>query len=211
MRILGLTGGIGAGKTTASRLLAYLKIPVHCSDQAVHKMMAHTQTVIESIKSHWPEVIQGGAVNRRALGNIVFSNEEALEILERIIFPEVYVAQRRFLKKHARLRTPWVVLDVPLLLETGAQMRMDCVTSLIAPQNMRIRRILRRPGMREGMIQGVLKRQVDDQTRRRKSDFILHSGLNCGSLLPQINVMLSRLPQKGRPHWRPGWGLAWKK
>jgi len=206
MRILGITGGIGAGKTTAVGLLRHLNIPIHCSDHAVHKALKEDKTVIQKVQSQWPSVVQNGQIMRRALGEIVFNNHQALDILEKILFPEVYKSQKRFLKKHARLRNQWVVLDIPLLFETNAQKRLDAVASLMASEETRIQRVMRRPNVKFQTLKGVLERQVNDRTRKLNSDFLLQSGLSRASLMPQLKKVLGGLSDKGNPKWVPGWG-----
>lgn len=206
MRILGITGGIGAGKTTAARLLRHLNMPIHCSDHAVHKALKDNETVIKKVQSQWPSVVQNGKIIRGALGEIVFNDHEALDILEKILFPEVYKSQKRFLKKHARLRNRWVALDIPLLFETNAQKRLDAVASLMASKEVRIQRVMRRPNVKFQTLKGVLERQVSDRTRKLNSDFLLQSGLSRASLMPQLKKILNDLSDKGQPKWVPGWG-----
>ena len=206
MKIIGLTGGIGSGKTTASHLLSYLRLPVHCSDRVVHKALAEESSVKAQIQMLWPSVIEGGHINRRALGKIVFSDPEALAQLERIVFPFVYASQRQFLKKQARLYRAWVALDIPLLFETKAERRMDVVTSLLASQKMREERVSARPGMTKEMAKQIFARQVTETTRKKKSDFLLQSGLGRGNLMPQLKRLLRALPHHKRAVWGPRWG-----
>lgn len=206
MRIFGVTGGIGAGKTTAAKLLRHLRVPIHCSDHAVHRALKNNKDVIEKVQAEWPSVVENGQIIRRALGEIVFNDHEALGKLEKILFPEVYKSQKQFLKKHARLGYGWVALDIPLLFETKAYTRLDAVATLMASQNIRIQRVMRRPNVKLETLKGVLGRQVDDRTRKLNSDFLLQSGLSRASLMPQLKKVLNELPETGRPKWAPGWG-----
>jgi dephospho-CoA kinase len=207
MRILGITGGIGAGKTTAAKLLRHWRVPIHCSDHAVHRALRENQVVIEKVKAQWPSVVIKGEINRRALGEIVFNDHKALGQLEKILFPEVYKSQMQFLKKYARLGFSSVTLDIPLLFETNAQSRLDAVACLMASENIRVQRVMRRPYVKFETLQGVLERQVDDRTRKLNSDFLLQSGLSRASLMPQLKRVLSDLPKRaGSKKWTPGWG-----
>ena len=206
MRILGITGGIGAGKSTAAKFLKHFRVPIYCSDEAVHRTLRENQTVIEKVQKEWPSVMQDGQINRRALGEIVFNDIKALKKLEDILFPEVIAAQRQFLKKQARLNSRWVALDIPLLFETQAQRRLDRVVTLLASENCRIGRVMRRPQVKLETLKGVLMRQVDDRTRKLNSDFLLQSGLSRGSLMPQLKNVLRNLPAFGTLQWQPRWG-----
>lgn len=206
MKIIALTGGIGSGKTTASHLMAYLRLPVHCSDRVVHKALAEDSSVKAKIQMLWPSVIEGGDINRRALGKVVFSDHKALAQLENIVFPYVYASQRQFLKKNARLYRQWVVLDIPLLFETKAERRMDVVVSLLASQNVREKRVSARPGMTKEVAKQIFARQVTEATRKKKSDFLLQSGLGRGNLMPQMKRLLRALPHTKRALWGPRWG-----
>jgi dephospho-CoA kinase len=133
MKVLGLTGSIGMGKSTAASMLRRLGVPVHDSDAAVHRLMARGGAAVPAIANAFPDVVHDGVVDRSALGGIVFADRAALARLEAIVHPLVSREAERFLARHRRRRTPLVVLDVPLLLEANGHRRCDLVAVVSAP------------------------------------------------------------------------------
>lgn len=175
--VIGLTGSIGMGKSTASQLLKRLGLPVYDADAAIHSLMRAGGAAIQPIRKIFPEVINKGAVDRAALGARVFADREALKKLEAILHPLARHLQRRFLAHHALCGTRRVVLDIPLLFETGGEKRCDLVLVVSAPTFLQRQRVLRRPGMTEEKLAGVLARQTPDRVKRRKADHVIPSGL----------------------------------
>src|SRR5260221_123787 len=129
MIIVGLTGSIGMGKSTAAGLLRRLGIPVYDADRAVHRLLRRGGRAVPAVALRFPEIVRDGAVDRPALGRIVFADRAALAALEAIIHPLVFEAQKRFLHIHALRRTKLVVLDIPLLFEAGGYRR--CAATLV--------------------------------------------------------------------------------
>src|SRR5262249_58401147 len=121
--VVGLTGSIGMGKSTAADLLRRLGHPVYDADAAVHRLLGRGGAAVAAVGARFPGVVRDGAVDRAAVGRIVFGDRAALKALEAIVHPLVYAAQRRFLRTHARHRTPLVVLDIPPLFEGGGWRR----------------------------------------------------------------------------------------
>ena len=115
MRILGLTGSIGMGKSTAASMLRRLGVPVFDSDAAVHRLLAKAGAAVPKIREAFPDVVKDGAVDRQALGARVFADPAALTRLEAIVHPLVRREERRFLRAAARRRAPLVVLDIQIL------------------------------------------------------------------------------------------------
>lgn len=182
MFVLGLTGSIGMGKSTAAAMLRRLGVPVHDSDAAVHAILAGDRTAIAAIGDRFPGTVTPagdgpGQVDRQALGAAVFGDPAARRDLEAIVHPRVRAATRAFLDKHARLRTPLVVLDIPLLYETGAETRVDAVIVVSAPAAQQRRRVMRRPGMSAERFAGILASQMPDAEKRRRADFVVETGL----------------------------------
>ena len=146
MFILGLTGSIAMGKSTASRALRSLGVPVFDADAAVHRLLAPGGGAVAAIRRAFPDCLSAdGGVDRQALGGRVFDDPAALARLEAILHPMVQLAQRRFLARCAGARRPLVVLDVPLLYETGGERRVDAVAVVSAPPLVQAQR-LRRAG-----------------------------------------------------------------
>lgn len=203
MFILGLTGSIGMGKTVAARAFRREGLPVHDSDAAVHELMGRRGAAVERISAVFPGVVKDGAVDRALLGKRVFGDEPALRRLEAILHPMVRERSDAFLKMHARLKTPAVVLDIPLLFEGGNEDRFDAVAVVSAPYRVQRQRVLARPGMTEERFQGVLKHQISDHLKRRAADFVIFTGLGRAHSLPIIRRIATIAKSTPGTHWPP--------
>lgn len=203
MFILGLTGSIGMGKTVAANGFRKFGLPVHDSDAAVHRLMGKGGRAVAAVEDAFPGVVADGAVDRAELGRRVFGDAAALKRLEAIIHPMVRRESQRFLGLHARLRTPAVVLDVPLLFEGGAERKCDAVAVVSAPYRVQRRRVLARPGMTEERFQKVLEHQISDQMKRRAADFVIFTGLGRAFSLRQIAGIVTIVRNAEGTHWPP--------
>ncbi len=177
MIVLGLTGGIGMGKSTAAHMLRTMRVPVHDADRTVHRLLGKGGKAVAEVARAFPEAAGDGVIDRAALGRRVFADPPALTRLERILHPLVAADERRFLKAMRQRRVPLAVLDVPLLFETGAQRRCDAVILVTAPAFIQRTRVLARPAMSETILATVLARQLPDRVKRRHADFVVPSGL----------------------------------
>jgi len=175
--VLGLTGSIGMGKTAAAEAFRRLGVPVHDADRAVHDLLGPGGAAVAAVDAAFPGVVRDGAVDRAALGRRVFGDDAALARLEALLHPLVRKSERRFLRTAARHRRPLVVLDIPLLFETGAERRCDAVVVVSAPPFVQAQRVLRRPGMTRTRLQSILDRQVSDAEKRRRADFVVPTGI----------------------------------
>ncbi|HVM85467.1 MAG TPA: dephospho-CoA kinase [Candidatus Binatia bacterium] len=177
MIILGLTGSIGMGKSTAATVLSQMGIAVHDADRNVHRLMAKGGAAVERIAAAFPGVVKDGAVDRGALGKRVFGDTAALNRLEAILHPMVQAAERAFLAEARRRRCPVVVLDIPLLYETRGENRCDAVIVVTAPQFIQSLRVLRRKGMTPERLKDIVMRQMPDAEKRKRADFVVPTGL----------------------------------
>jgi dephospho-CoA kinase len=177
MIVLGLTGGVGMGKSTAAAMLRRMRVPVHDADGAVHKLLARGGGGVAAVAREFPGVEAAGAIDRPVLGRRVFADPTALRRLEAILHPLVRADGAAFLRRLRRRRAPVAVLDIPLLFETGGERRVDAVILVTAPAFLQRRRVLARPGMSEARLAAILKRQTPDAVRRRRADFIVPTGL----------------------------------
>ena len=177
MKILGLTGSVGMGKSTAAAMLRRLGVPVYDADAAVHRMMSKGGTAVAAVAAAFPGVETQGAIDRRALGERVFGNDAAMKRLEAIIHPRVRDDEARFLHRMRRRRAKLVVMDVPLLFESGRDKRYDATMVVTAPAFLQRARVLARPGMTAAKLAAILVRQLPDAEKRRRADFIVPSGL----------------------------------
>lgn len=176
MKVLGLTGSIGMGKSTAAAMLRRLGVPVHDADATVHRLMDRGGAAVAAVAAAFPGVVTDGAVDRRELGRRVFGRPAELKRLEAILHPLVRRAETAFLKRHRRYGTKLVVLDIPLLFETGGERRCDRVAVVSCPAFLQAQRVLRRPGMSAERLAAILAQQTPDAEKRRRADFVLRSG-----------------------------------
>jgi len=193
MIILGLTGGVGMGKSTAAMMLRRLRVPVHDADATVHRLLARGGDAVDPVARAFPEALRDGAIDRKTLGARVFSDRAALRRLERILHPLVRRDELRFLRAQRLQRARLVVLDIPLLFETGGQRRCDAVATVSAPAFLQRSRVLARPGMNAGKLKGILAAQVSDARRRRDADFVVPSGLGRAVTFRRLRQILRRL------------------
>ena len=193
MIILGLTGSVGMGKSTAAREFRRMRIPVHDADKAVHRLLGRGGKAVAAVAAAFPGVEKGGAIDRAALGGLVFSDPSALKRLEAILHPLVRQAERAFLARARRRRRKLVVLDIPLLFETGGEARCDKVLVVSAPRRVQLARVMARPGMTAERLAGVEARQMPDAEKRRRADIIIETGLDRHHRLAKLHRALRRL------------------
>jgi len=177
MFVLGLTGSIGMGKSTAANMFRALGVPVHDADATVHRLLEEDRSVRRAIADRFPGTVSEDVVDRQALGAAVFSDPQARRDLEAILHPRVRQATEGFLRRHRVMGTPLVVLDIPLLFETDGADRVDGVVVVSAPAALQRRRVLARPGMSEEKFAGILASQIPDREKRRRADFVVETGI----------------------------------
>ncbi|MGZ8337526.1 MAG: dephospho-CoA kinase [Allosphingosinicella sp.] len=197
MLILGLTGSIAMGKSTAATMFRRLGVSVFDADLSVHQQLATNEDAIATIAAAFPGVVREGRIDRAALARAVFADDAALDRLEDILHPLVDAAQERFLRIAARHRRPLVVLDIPLLFETGRERDCDCVAVVSAPGFVQEQRLRARPGMDRQRIEKTLARQMPDAEKRRRADYIIPTGLNRGNTMRTIMGIVADL--RGHP------------
>jgi dephospho-CoA kinase len=185
MRIIGLTGSIGMGKSAAAAMLRRQGVWVHDADAAVHALLGKGGAAVDAIRRAFPGVVKNGAVDRVALGKRVFGDAKALQQLEAIVHPLVRARTDRFIETAARARRPLVVLDIPLLFEKGGR-RCDAVIVVSAPAFLQAQRVLRRPGMSPARLQSILAHQMPDREKRRRADVVITTGLGKASTYRQL-------------------------
>jgi dephospho-CoA kinase len=201
MLILGLTGSIGMGKSVAALLFAEAGIPVHDADAVVHRLYAGE--AVGLIEAAFPGTTTPAGVNRKTLAKRVLNDPAAMARLEAITHPLVARAEARFVAEAARHGARAVVLDIPLLLETGAQGRVDVVVVVSAPAAVQRARVLSRPGMTLSKFNAILARQMPDADKRRLAHFVVDSSQSTDSARYQVHGILravAALP--GRPAMR---------
>jgi len=193
MIVLGLTGSIGMGKSTAAKMFRAMGVPVHDADATVHDLMAHDRQVRDEISVRFPGTVSGQAVDRQALGAAVFGDPSARRDLEAILHPRLRRVAERFLTKHRLLRAPLVVLDIPLLYETGGDTRVDAVVVVSAPAFLQRRRVMARPGMDEKRFAGILTSQMPGREKRRRAEFVVETGLGKAYTFTRLKRIVSEI------------------
>jgi dephospho-CoA kinase len=178
MRVIGLTGGIGMGKSTAADVFRRARIPVFDADRAVHALEAKGGRAIGPIAAAFPGVVKDGVLDRAGLRARVLADPVALGRLEAILHPLVREQERAFLARARRAGRRVAVLDIPLLFETGAEGRVDRVLVVSAPAAVQAARLRRRRKMQPGEISAILARQLPDREKRRRADFVVPTGLS---------------------------------
>ncbi|OHC75590.1 MAG: dephospho-CoA kinase [Rhodospirillales bacterium RIFCSPLOWO2_12_FULL_58_28] len=176
MVILGLTGSIGMGKSAVSGIFRRLGVLVYDADKAVHEAQAGGGAAAAAIEAAFPGVAQNGIIDRQALAERVIGDEAALKRLEDILHPVVRRRERQFLRDAALRKCPLVVLEIPLLFETGGQTRCDAVIVVSAPSFVQEARVLARPGMTRERLAFFRSRQMPDAVKRQKADFVIATG-----------------------------------
>jgi dephospho-CoA kinase len=178
MMVVGLTGGIGMGKSTAAAAFRRARIPVFDADAAVHRLQARGGRAVRPIAAEFPGAVKDGAVDRAALREAVLKDPAALRRLEAIVHPLVRDEERRFVAAARRRGLPAVVLDIPLLFETRGDRRVDRTVVVSAPRDVQISRVRMRRRMTDEQIAAVIARQMPDAEKRRRADVVVRTGLS---------------------------------
>jgi dephospho-CoA kinase len=189
MFVLGLTGSVGMGKSTAAGFFAEEGVPVHDADAAVHRLYAGEAAPL--IEAAFPGTTVGGAVDRTRLATRVLGDPAALKQLEAIVHPLVQASERRFLEDAKARGEKVVVLDIPLLFETGGEERVDAVVVVSAPPEVQRARVLGRPGMTAQKLDAILAQQMPDAEKRRRADFVVDTSQSFDAARAQIRAVLA--------------------
>ena len=193
MIVLGLTGSIGMGKSTTAKMFLDEGVPVHDSDETVHRLYAGVAAPL--IEARFPGTVVGGVVDRGRLSQAVLGNAEAMRDLEGIVHPLVRADSESFLAGHRAAGTPLVVLDIPLLYETGGRDRVDRVVVVTAPADVQRQRVLARPGMSAEKFAAILARQVPDAEKRARADHVIDTGAGMEAARRAVRALVAELTE----------------
>ena len=196
MLVLGLTGSIGMGKSVAATMLRRMGLPLHDSDQAVHRLLAKGGGAVAEVEAAFSGVVVAGAVDRGRLAKRVFEDPEALVRLEAILHPAVRRVTRAFLKQQARNGRWLAVLDIPLLFETGGESLCNAVVVVSAPRFVQEARVLGRRDMTPARFNAILAKQMSDREKRRRADFVVSTGLSKSATLRQLRAIVTLLRER---------------
>lgn len=188
--IIGLTGSIGMGKTTIARMFARQGAAVCDSDGIVHRLLGAGGKAVEQVAKYFPDTLTAHGIDRKKLGKEVFSNAEKLKTLEMILHPLVQAEQEQFIRRMKRKGKKVIVLDIPLLFETGAEQRCHNVVVVSAPLFIQQQRVLSRPNMTREKFEQIVARQMPNNEKRKRADRVIDTGLGKARSFQQVvNVM----------------------
>lgn len=194
--LVGLTGSIGMGKSETAKMFARLGIPVNDSDANVHAVYEPGGAAVPQIEKAFPGTVHDGRVDRQLLSKALAADPSGFKRLEAIVHPLVAKVQQAFLAKAAADGADMVVLDVPLLFETGGHARMDAVVVVSAPSHIQRARVLERPGMTEDKLDQILSRQMPDKEKRAKAHYVVVTDKGLDHAAEQVGMIVKDLRAK---------------
>jgi dephospho-CoA kinase len=196
MFVIGLTGSIGMGKTTTARFFADAGVPVHDADATVHRL--YEGEAAAAIEAAFPVTAVGGKVDRNKLAARVLGDQAALRQLEAIVHPLVRQEEARFLADAEKRGAAVAVLDIPLLLETRGEERVDAIVTVSAPPEVQRERVLQRPGITEEKLEAMIANQLPDAEKRRRADFIVDTSQGFDAARAQVAQILRAVAKMPR-------------
>jgi dephospho-CoA kinase len=199
MMSVGLTGSIATGKSEVAKLFLAAGIPVFDSDAEVHGLYAE-KTTRDLLGKEFPDVFVDGEIDRQRLGQQVLASPENLRKLESLIHPLVRKRREQFIARWQKQGSPFVILDIPLLFETGQEKELDYVIVVSVDEEVQRKRVMARPGMTEQKLAGILARQMPDVEKRRRADFVIENSGSLEHLRTQIDALSSRLAELAGNH-----------
>jgi dephospho-CoA kinase len=202
MLIVGLTGSIGMGKSETAKMFARHGILVCDSDANVHTLYEKGGAAVEPVGAAFPGVVVDGRIDRELLSRQVVGKPEQMRKLESIVHPLVAASQRAFLEKSDASGAKIVVLDIPLLFETGGRARVDAIVVVSAPEDVQRRRVLDRPGMSAEKLDAILKKQLPDADKRAQADFVVDTSQGLAHAEAQVVAIIEALKTREAKVWK---------
>ena len=194
MLVIGLTGGIGMGKSSAALHFANRGVPVFSADACVHEL--YEGKAAPAIEAEFPGFVRGGKVDRKLLSERVSVWPKGLKKLEEIVHPMVVEAEIEFLREQEKKGEKLAVLEIPLLFETDARDRVDVTVVVSAPRHLQWRRVMMRPGMTAAKLEHLIARQLPDTKKRALADFVVDSGKTHKDMHAQIDKIIELLKDR---------------
>lgn len=201
MLLVGLTGSIGMGKSETAKMFAALGVPVYDADAAVHALYDVGGLAVGPIGAAFPGVVVDGKVDRPKLAAVTLNDTSAIKRLESIIHPLVGAAQLVFLDEAEAKGASVVVLDIPLLFETGGETRVDAVVVVSAPADVQRTRVLARPGMTPEKFEAIFKRQTADAVKRARAHYVIDTHLGLDHARERVAYILDELKRRPATVW----------
>ena len=193
MKIIGLTGSIGMGKSTTAEMFAGLGCPVFDADAAVHKLYSKGGRAVPLIRAVFPDAVSNGAVNRKRLGKHMRADPLNLKALESFIHPWVGEMRAAFLSQAKADKAKAVVFDIPLLFETGGDKKVDAVVVVTASADIQRERVMARPGMTKALFEMIAKKQMPDAEKRKRADYIVQTDRGMDAARAQAADILDKI------------------
>lgn len=193
MIIVGLTGSIGMGKSTTSTMFQAEGVPVYDADAAVHALYAKGGAGVAPVEAAFPGVVVGGAIDRAKLSARVVGKPEALKRLEAVVHPLVGESRKVFFQAAAEASAPLVILDIPLLFETGGERNVAAVIVVSAPEAVQRERVMARPDMTVDKLDAILARQLPDAEKRARADIVIDTSKGLDSARQQVRAAIAKL------------------
>ena len=196
---IGLTGSIGMGKTATGKIFSELGLPLYDADAAVHKLYGAGQKGSEKIKEKFPNSINpDGSVNRESLSTEVLGDPEKIKSLENIIHPLVGEDRKVFFDENAKAKA--VVLDIPLLFETGGEKFVDYIVVVDAPREIQEERVLSRPNMTKEKFEKIITQQIPNHEKKKKADFIVDTSISIEDARNQVANIVKKIIEWEKLH-----------
>lgn len=193
MIIVGLTGSIGMGKSTTSTMFQAEGVPVYDADAAVHALYAKGGAAVEPVEAAFPGVVTDGSIDRAKLSAHVVGQPEALKRLETIVHPLVGESRKVFFEAALEANAPLVILDIPLLFETGGERNVAAVIVVSAPEAVQRERVMARPDMTAEKLDAILARQLPDAEKRARADIVIDTSKGLDSAREQVRAAIAKL------------------
>ena len=193
MKIIGLTGSIGMGKSTVAEMFRELGIPVYDADAEIYKIYARGGAAVEPIREVFPDAVVDDQVDRARLSKIVVGNEDKIRLLESIAHPRLKEGRAAFFKTAEAEGHDLVVLDVPLIYETGGEENFDRIVVVSAPKEVQKERVLGREDMTEEKFEAILGRQVPDAEKRERADYVINTNCPKEATFEQVEALVKDL------------------
>ena len=194
--VLGLTGSIGMGKSTVLAMFDDCGVPTFDADRAVHDLYATGGAAVAPVAERFAAASKNGAIDRQVLAGIVLGNPAAMAELEAIVHPMVRAAQTAFVDRARERGVTLVVVEIPLLFETGAQAHLDATAVVSAPQAVQRARVLARPGMTPEKLDAILSQQMPDAEKRRRADYIIDTAQPLAATRKDVENLIAELASR---------------
>ena len=199
MKIVGLTGSIGMGKSTVAEMFEQLGAATWNADDAVHRLYARGGAAVGPMKKMFPDAVINGAVDRDRLGAIVLNDRDALGKVEAVVHPLVAEDRVGFIENAQARGAAMAVMDIPLLFETGQRNAFDAVVVVSASEDVQRRRVLERPGMTEAKLDAILKRQMPDSEKRLRADYVVPTDVAMAKTMAVVKTVYDQILETEKP------------